>query len=483
MTSNSPDRARNDVSRSLARAVVRSRHNDIPEHVHQEARRALLNYMGCALGGADHPAVDRALEGLGFMSGSPKAAILGRDEAVDMALAAFVNGISSHVHDYDDTTPSNYIHPSSPVASALFAYASTTPVKGEEFIHAFVLGFDAVTRIGDATYPAHYQAGWHSTGSVGVFGAAIAISKLLKLNEERMLWAIGLAASQAAGLRDNFGSMTKSFHPGAAARSGIEAAMLAKVGFTTGITPLEGPRGFAAVTANSRVDFTKVTDGLGKKFQLSGNTYKPFPCGIVIHPTIDACRELHREGICADSIERVELRVAPLVHDLCDIRRPEVGLQGKFSIYHAAAIGLVRGKGGLAEFTDDAIHDPHISAMRSRVQAIPDTAVDEDSVHVTLLMKDGSRIERFLEASLGNLKRPLSDAQIEEKFRDQVSVLNPGRVESIIAQCRKIDALDNVGDLVRLTVPDTVPKEAEHVAHTRRQQARHHIATKQEKDK
>ncbi|MBS9403658.1 MmgE/PrpD family protein [Halomonas sp. TRM85114] len=460
MTAISSDRAKNDVSRSLARAVVRSRHNDIPEHAHQEARRALLNYMGCALGGADHPAVDMALEGLGFMSGPPKAAIVGRTEAVDMALAAFVNGISSHVHDYDDTTPSNYIHPSSPIASALFAFASTTPVKGEDFIHAFVLGFDAVTRIGDATYPAHYQAGWHSTGSVGVFGAAIAIGKLLELSEEQMLWAIGLAASQAAGLRDNFGSMTKSFHPGAAARSGLEAALLAKVGFTTGSTPLEGPRGFAAATANNQADFTKITDGLGQEFRLSGNTYKPFPCGIVVHPTIDACCELHREGLRADSIESVELRVAPLVRDLCDIRSPEVGLQGKFSIYHAAAIGLVRGKGGLAEFTDDAIHDPQISAMRSRVQAIPDTAVDEDSVHVTLLMKDGSRIERFLEASLGNLKRPLSDAQLEEKFRDQVSVLNPERVDSIITKCRRIAALDNVGDLIRLTAPEPAPKDA-----------------------
>ena len=163
--------------------------------------------------------------------------------------ASLLNGLSSHVHDFDDTTPKNYIHPTSPVASALFAYASANAVNGTDFMHAFILGFEAESRIGNSVYPAHYDVGWHITGTAGVFGAAVAIGKLLRLTEQQMIWAIGLAATQAAGLREMFGSMAKSLHPGRAAQNGYAAALLAREGFTAGEHSLEGPRGFAAVQA------------------------------------------------------------------------------------------------------------------------------------------------------------------------------------------------------------------------------------------
>jgi 2-methylcitrate dehydratase PrpD len=159
----------------LASYVVENRLDDIPQDVRHEARRAVLNYVGCALGGAPDPAVDITLRALGRYAGKPTASILGRQERLDPLNAALVNGISSHVYDYDDTTPKNYIHPSSPVASAMFAYASTTPVNGRDFMHAFILGFEAESRIGNAVYPAHYDAGWHITGTAGTFGSAAAI--------------------------------------------------------------------------------------------------------------------------------------------------------------------------------------------------------------------------------------------------------------------------------------------------------------------
>src|SRR5580692_6011765 len=287
---------------TLASWIVSNRIETVPEDVRHEARRAIVNYLGCALGGSHDEAVDIAIEALGPYSGPATASILGRVERLDPLHASLMNGISSHVHDYDDTTPKNYIHPTSPVASAQFAYASANPVTGCDFVHAFILGFEAESRIGNSVYPAHYDVGWHITGTAGVFGAAVAIGKLIGLNKQQMVWAIGLAATQAAGLREMFGSMAKALHPGRAAQNGYASALLAQNGFTSGERGIEGPRGFAAVQA-AQYDLSKITAGLGVDFDLRANTYKPFPCGIVNHPTIDGCIQLHHEHrIAPDAI-------------------------------------------------------------------------------------------------------------------------------------------------------------------------------------
>src|ERR1051325_3880726 len=280
------------ATRALAEWLVSHRFEQIPEDVRHEALRALVNIVGCAVGGSTHPAMDITLRALGQFSGPATAHPLARREHVDPMLASLLNGISSHVYDYDDTTPGNYSHPSSPVASALFAYASANRVSGRDFVHAFILGFEAESRIGNAVYPAHYDAGWHITGTTGVFGAAAAIGRLIGLSAQQMVWAIGLAATQAAGLREMFGSMGKAFHPGRSAQNGYLAALLAREGFTSGEQGIEGPRGFAPVQS-SAYDLAKITDRIGTHFDLRENTYKPFPCGIVIHPTIDGCTDPH----------------------------------------------------------------------------------------------------------------------------------------------------------------------------------------------
>jgi len=442
------------VTEALADYVVASRLEAIPRDVHDEAKRAIFNYLGCALGGSIEPALDVAIATLAPFSGPATASVLGRREQFDPLSAALMNGIGSHVHEYDDTLPKNYIHPSVPVASALFAYASANAVTGNDFVHAFILGFEAESRIGNAVYPAHYSAGWHITSTTGVFGAAAAVGKLLRLSTKQMVWAFGLAATQAAGIREMFGSMAKSFQPGRAAQNGYTAALLGRANFTAGERALEGPRGFAAVTA-AEYDLDKVTAGLGTDFELRDNAYKPYACGLVVHPTIDGCSQLHREFHPApDAIVGVRLRVAPLVLDLCnksDLRR---ALESKYSIYHAAAIGLVRGKGGLMEFTDEAIRDPLLKRVRGLTTAVGDPTITEDQVHIEVELADGRKLAKFVEQSLGNVHRPLSNAELTEKFVDQaVLALPKAQVDRVVDDCWRIDTLADVGELARATAP------------------------------
>jgi 2-methylcitrate dehydratase PrpD len=440
-------------TKTLASYVVNARYDDVPADVRHEAARSLVNYMAVALAGSVDPAVDIAIRALTPFSGKPTAAILGRVERLDPMHAALMNGISSHVDDFDDTTPQNYIHPTSPVASALFAYASANQVTGRDFVNAFILGFEAESRVGNAVYPAHYDIGWHITGTAGVFGAAAAIGRLRGLTEQQMVWALGLAATQAAGLREMFGSMGKAFHPGRAAQNGYASAILAENGFTSGERGIEGPRGFAAVQA-ATYDLSKVTEGLGVDFNLRRNTYKPYPCGIVNHPTIESCIELHHaHHLEAADVVAVRLRVAPLVLDLCNQQNITRGLQGKFSVYHGAAVGLVRGKAGLDEYTDAAVNDPGITRVRERVTATGDPGLTEDQAHVEVELADGRRVSWSVEQSLGNIHRPLSDRQLDDKFRSSASRALPADAASVVlARCWRVAELDDVSVLVDAAV-------------------------------
>jgi 2-methylcitrate dehydratase PrpD len=427
---------------ALASYIVNSRPEDIPSDVWHEAKRALVNYMGCALGGSGEPAVDIALRALG------------RRERLDPLYASLMNGISAHVHDYDDTTPKNYGHLTAPAASALFAYASAHPVSGRDLMHAFVLGFEASSRVANAVYPSHYDAGWHMTGTAGVFGAAAAIGKLLQLNVPQMVWALGLAATQAAGLREMFGSMGKPFHPGRSAQNGYTAVLLAQAGFTAGVEGIEGPRGFAAVLA-AQSDLSRITTRLGEDFDLRANTYKPFPCGIVNHPTIEAAIHLHdAHTIEGDAIAAVNLRVAPLVLDLCNKQYISTGLEGRFSVYHGAAVGLVRGKARLQEYTDATVNDPVIRRVRELVVAEADPAVTEDQSRVRVTLLDGQTHEHFVEQSIGNIHRPLSDRQLDQKFRDQAMIVLPeAKVEALLERCWRMDSLDSLATVLDAAVP------------------------------
>jgi len=437
-----------DVTRILARYIVSAQPADIPAAVRKEAARTLLNWVGCAIGGSRNEAVAIAVSALAPFFGPAQASLLGRKERVDIFHASLLNGIASHVLDFDDTHLRTIIHPAGPVVSAILALSEYRPVSGSDFLNAMVLGIETECRIGNAVYPAHYDVGWHITGTTGVFGAAAASGKLLGLSRQQMIWALSLAATQPVGLREMFGTMTKSFHPGRAAQNGLTAAFLASKNYTSSDHGIEAKSGWANVLSTER-NYAEITEKLGQTYQVSLNTYKPFACGIVIHPTIDGCIQLRNQyRLKADEIERIELRVHPLVLELTGKKTPQSGLEGKFSVYHAAAVAIVDGAAGERQFSDQAVRNPMIVALRDRVTAVVDPSIKEDQVRIAITLKDGRKLEKYIEHAVGSVTNPMSDKDLEAKFAGQADGILPAdRIRRAMDLCWNIRKLPAAGAL------------------------------------
>ena len=437
--------AAKDVTRTLARYIVAAKPADLSSAMRKEAARTLLNWVGCAVGGSRHETVGIAISALAPFAGPGQASILGRKERLDILNAALINGISSHVLDYDDTHSHNIVHPAGPVVSAILALSEQRPISGSDFVNALAIGVDVECRIGNSVYPKHYDAGWHITGTAGVFGAAAASGKLLGLSEQQMLWALGLAATQPVGLQEMFGSMTKSFHPGRAAQNGLTAALLASKNFTSSEQSLEAKYGWANVVSTAH-NYDEITKRLGESSELLKNTYKPFACGVVMHATIDGCIQLRNENkLSAEDIVSVELKVHPLVMQLTSKKTPQTGLEGKFSIYHAASVALVEGAGGIDQFSDRAVRDRMIASLRDRVSTVVDTSVHEDQVRITLTRKNGNRLEKFVEHAVGSLDHPMSDNDLEAKFSGlTMAVLSNQQQRKLMDLCWKVKGLPKV---------------------------------------
>lgn len=437
--------AAKDVTRTLARYVVAAKPADLSSPIRKEAARTLLNWVGCTVGGSRHETVGIAISALAPFAGPGQASILGRKERLDILNAALINGISSHVLDYDDTHSHNIVHPAGPVVSAILALSEQRPITGSDFVNALAIGVDVECRIGNSVYPKHYDAGWHITGTAGVFGAAAAAGKLMGLSEQQMLWALGLAATQPVGLQEMFGSMTKSFHPGRAAQNGLTAALLAAKNFTSSEQSLEAKYGWANVVSTAH-NYDDITKKLGESSELLKNTYKPFACGVVMHATIDGCIQLRNENkLAADDISSVELKVHPLVMQLTSKKTPQTGLEGKFSIYHAASVALVEGAGGIDQFSDRAVRDRMIASLRDRVSTVVDSSLHEDQVRITLTRKNGSPLEKFVEHAVGSLDHPMSDNDLEAKFSGlTVAVLSNQQQRRLMDLCWKVEGLAKV---------------------------------------
>ena len=442
------------ITQILAQFVATHPSKGWSDAVDHEAHRTFMNWFGCAVGAAQHEAVAAALAAVNMLQPAAQASVLGRSEKVDMASAALLNGITSHTFDFDDTHLKTIIHPAGPVASAILALAEHTGSSGRELIDALVLGIDVSCRVGNAMYPEHYDRGWHITGSTGTLGAAAACARLLKLDVQKTAMAIGLAASQPIGMREQFGTMTKPFHPGAAARAGLMSALLASQGYTASPKALEAPRGMMQ-TVSTKNDWNEITHELGQRFEISFNSYKPFACGIVIHPSIDACAQLRAQGVTPDQIERIELKVHSLVLELTGKKEPVDGLQAKFSVYHGCAAGLTFGYAAEEEFSDEVVNRSDMVALRRRVVATVDDSINEASADVTAVLHDGRRVHVFVEHAIGSIQNPMTDAQLEAKFQGMSdTILGAGKTSELINACWAIGQAADVGLILALATPE-----------------------------
>ena len=442
------------VTRTLARYVVDARPGDIPAAVTREAQRALLHWIGCSLGGCRHEVVETALAAFGEFSGPRVATVIGRSERVDSLLAALLNGISADVLGFSDTHLKTVIHAGGVIGPSVLALAERQRVSGRDFLHAFLLGIEVACRVGLAVYPWHYARGWHITGTAGTFGAAAAAGKLLGLDVQRMTWALGIAATQAAGLREMFGSMCKSLHSGRAAQNGLSAALLAHKGFTSSEHAIEAPRGFAHVLGEAP-NLAAITDGLGTTFEVLQNTYKPFPCGVVIHPVIDGCVTLKgAHPIDTAAIRGIALRVHPLVLELCGRKLPATTSEAKLSVYHSAAAATIAGRMTELEYAPACFADPAVVALRQKVVATADAAIREDEADVVIELGGGTSLHHHVDYAIGSTRRPMSDADIESKFRGLAApVLPVAAIEQLIAACQTITQEDDAAVLARLAAP------------------------------
>jgi 2-methylcitrate dehydratase PrpD len=345
--------------------------------------------------------------------------VLGRSLKLGLLDAPLANGQMGHLLDFDDTHMGGVVlHTSSPVLAALLALAeraqSRAPVSGADLMLAYAVGFEAGVRSG-RTAPGHHKGGWHLTGTLGSIAAGAACGRLLGLDAQRLTYAMGIAATQAAGMQQNRGTMCKSFHAGKAATNGVLAALLAERGFDSSQEIIEGKRGFARIYSDVAAP-GELTDGLGGRWLIETNGHKPYACGVVLHPLIDAVTAIRaRDRIDPAAVSEISLRVHPLVLSITGVVEPSSGLQSKFSFRHSAAVALADGAAGIAQYADARAADPMVAALRRKVQAVADETLRKDEAHAAVVA-GGARHEVHVAHASGTTDNPMSDAAIEAKF-------------------------------------------------------------------
>jgi 2-methylcitrate dehydratase PrpD len=435
------------VTRDLAAAIVAFGLGDVPDAVVHEAKRSLFNVLAVGIGASNHPGVDAIVRVARDTGGVPVAPILGRTTLADAHFAALANGFAAHVDDYDDTHLATVIHPAASIAATLLALAPSTQPDGAAAMRAFVLGCEIQLRLGVAISPEHYDDGWHITGTCGTIGAAVTAAALLGLDADATARAIGIAASDTVGQREAFGRMTKPYHAGKAAANGILAATLAARGFSAPLDALEATGGFADALATTH-RIASLDTNLHANFELAKNTYKPYPCGIVAHPSIDAAVALSARTGGVERIESVTIHCNPLVPELMGNLTPDDGLKARFSCVHGVTMGLRDGVVGLPQYDDATVVLDDVKALRARVSLLPDPAMPRASARVSVRLTDGTTIEELVVHARGSLERPLTDIELNAKAEALVEPILPGRTAVLRTAVSELAKAANLAALI-----------------------------------
>ncbi len=440
------------VTERLAAFVAEARYPDLPPRVAHQAKRSLLNFFAAALTGCRHPTVETMRACLADFSGGKEATLIGRCERIDPAAAAFLHAAGANVLDFCDTHVRTAIHPTAPVVPALLALAELTPVGGRELLLALVLGQEVECRIGLAISPSHYDRGWHITATCGVFGAAAGSGKLLDLDRTEMAWALGGAATQAAGLCECLGTPAKSIAVGNAARNGFLAALLAARNFSGPEEALTGAQGYFHALAETP-KLSALLDNLSRRWEIMNTAYKPYPCGFVLHAVLDCVLDWQRENSKAE-VTKVEVIGNPLLRLRADRPHISTGSQSQVSVQHAVAAAIITGRAGIEQFSNSCVNDPAVAALRAKVEVKCDPSVATTAAAVKIATADGKAYELSQHAARGTDANPMSDRDLEDKLRVAAEGWSPRHdVAGLIDAIWRVDESTDVSRLAALTVP------------------------------
>ncbi len=438
------------LTKTLCGHLAAAQFRDLTERAKAEARRGVLDWIGCALAGSGHRTITTLLSVLQETSGKPVATVFGRKLKLGLLDAPLANGQMGHVLDFDDTHMGGVVlHTSSPVLAALFVLAERAPVTGEDFMLAYAVGFEAGVRSG-RTAPGHHKGGWHLTGTLGSIAAGTAAGKLIKLDAQKLTHAMAIAATQAAGMQQNRGTMCKSFHAGKAASNGVLAALLAERGFDSTQEIIEGKKGFSRIYSDV-AEPEALLAGLDQGWLIESNGHKPYACGIVLHPLIDAVIAIrNRDKVDPTQVSEIALRVNPLVLSITGVVDPSTGLQSKFSTLHSAAVALIDGNAGMAQYSDAKATDPAVAMLRRKVKPVADDTLRKDEAHAVITVA-GKRHEVHVDHASGTAENRMTDAQIEAKFMANASpTIGEERAKRAAAYVWSLDTQRDVRELIAL---------------------------------
>lgn len=439
------------ITEKLAGYLADLQFEDLPGDVIHECRRGILDWLGCALAGSEHATLDTLTGVLGTISPNGGSTVIGRKMKLGLLEAAIANGQMGHVLDYDDThLGGGGVHTSGPVMASILPLGESRRVSGKDFMVAYVAGFEAATRTG-CGMPNHHDGGWHLTGTIGTVGAGAGCGRLLGLTGTQMVHAFGIAATQSAGMQQNRGTMCKSFHPGKAASNGILAATLAEGGFDSTGEILEGKKGFCRIYSVV-TDEAAILAKLGESFAVTGNGYKPYACGVVLHPIIDSAIALGQESAIAPSdVARLEITANIKAVTITGVSDPKSGLKSKFSIGHASAVSFIDGNAGRPQFSDERALAQDVVVLREKVSVTVDENFRIDQAAAMVVGKDGTRMEHKTEHATGMVDNPMSDAQIETKFFDNAEPsVGAEKAKEIREMVWGLENVSDIGALVRL---------------------------------
>ncbi len=440
--------------------IVAARIDAFPAKAVSVAKGAMQDCVGVALAGARHPAGAIPSEWARKAAGTGNATVWGQSFKTSAHDAALVNGTAAHALDYDDVTWGLIGHPSVSLVPAVLALGETLNASGREVLLAYMVGFEVMAKLGRTTQPRHsLDGGWHATGTIGAFGATAACCKLIGLDAERTAHALGIVYSMTSGNVSNFGTMCKPLHAGLAARNAVEAALWGQAGFTSLPHPFDGPRGFHEVYSRGLpADMAPLAE-LGKVFELveRGVVIKPYPCGVALHPAIDAVHALKREHrIDADDVVSGEAGVTKYTFDKLCYLVPKTGLEAKFSMPYTIARAILDPSIGFDTFTDPLVRDEKAQALTRRIGMYVHGGIESAwkmgsrPVNVRLHLRDGRVLERQIDISKGNPEVALTAAELNVKFEDCARLsLDPAAMKAVAQGLQDIENLKAIAELTR----------------------------------